>query len=197
MKRMKRIVIMISGRGSNMEAIINATNTGKLDAEVVGVISNNPSALGLAIAKENNIPIYIALKSDFDATLNSIFDDLKPDVIFLAGFMQILSANIVNKWKDIMMNIHPSILPAFKGLNTHQRAIDAGELIHGCTVHMLTADVDSGAVVDQSTLCMEYGESVESLSDRVLELEHKLCITAIRIFFAGKHIPGKNKSFLN
>lgn len=179
-----RVVVLLSGRGSNFEAIIAAN----LPIEVVAVISNRPAAAGLSFARAQGLHT-IALdhtltpnREDFDARLTAEIESLAPDLIVLAGYMRILSAAFVARYEGRLLNIHPSLLPTFPGLNTHQRALDEGVKIHGCTVHFVTAQLDHGPIVIQAAVPVLPNDTVATLSARVLQQEHRIYPQAIRWF---------------
>lgn len=182
-----RLVILISGRGSNMQSIIHAIQTGELHAEITAVISNRPDAAGLTTAAQAGITTEMINHRDFDSRgafdqqLAQRIDHYAPDFVILAGFMRILTAEFVNHYQGRLINIHPSLLPKFKGLNTHQRAIDAKETEHGASVHFVTAELDDGPVILQAKVPVFEDDSVETLSQRVLKQEHKLYPDAIRV----------------
>lgn len=181
---MKTIVILISGRGSNMQAIVEA----KLPLHIAAVISNKPDASGLSYAQAQGIATRVvdhrdyASREAFDAALMQAIDALKPDLVVLAGFMRILTADFVNHYAGRLINIHPSLLPAFPGLATHEQALKAGVKIHGCTVHFVTPQVDHGPIVAQSALAVKPDDTPDSLAARVLTLEHRIYPQAIRWF---------------
>lgn len=185
---MKRIAILISGRGSNMEAILDA----RLNAKVVAVISNNVAAAGLAIAKSRGIETRaldhkkFPTREAFDLELAEVIDAYSPDLVVLAGFMRILSNWFVSHYRGRLMNIHPSLLPAFPGLNTHERALETGVKIHGASVHFVTNQLDHGPIVIQAAVPVLPGDTAETLAERVLEQEHRIYPRAIRWFLAGK-----------
>jgi phosphoribosylglycinamide formyltransferase-1 len=184
----KRIVILISGRGSNMESLIRAN----LPASVACVISNNPGAAGLAIAREAGIATAVldhrayGDRRTFDADLATEIDRHGPDLILLAGFMRVLTADFVSRYRGRMLNIHPSLLPAFPGLNTHQRALEAGVRIHGCTVHFVKPALDHGPIVIQAAVPVLSGDTESSLAARVLQAEHRVYPQAARWFCEGR-----------
>ena len=185
---MKRLVILISGRGSNMAAILDAVSAGKIAARVAGVISNRPDAAGLAIAASRRAATTVVDhrtfpdRDAFERALAAAIDALQPDVVVLAGFMRILSATFVDRYPGRLINIHPSLLPAYPGLDTHRRALADGVRIHGCTVHFVTARVDHGPIIAQAAVPVHDGDSDTSLAARVLEVEHRLLVAALRWF---------------
>lgn len=182
-----RLVILISGRGSNMQSIIHAIEAGELHAEIAAVISNRPDAAGLTTAAQAGISTEMINHRDFDSRdafdqqLAQRIDHYAPDFVILAGFMRILTAEFVNHYQGRLINIHPSLLPKFKGLNTHQRAIDAKETEHGASVHFVTTELDDGPVILQARVPVLADDTVETLSQRVLKQEHKLFPDAIRV----------------
>ena len=179
---MKKIVILISGRGSNMEAILNA----RLPVEIAAVISNEPEAKGLATARAHNILTAVvphrafANREDFDGVLAMEINRYQPDLIVLAGFMRVLTEEFVERYLGRMVNIHPSLLPSFPGLHTHQRARAAGVRVHGCTVHFVTPGLDSGPIIAQAAVPVLAGDDEESVAARVLAEEHRLYPQAVR-----------------
>jgi phosphoribosylglycinamide formyltransferase-1 len=185
---MKNIVILISGRGSNMEAIVRAMESEGWPARIAAVISNKPEAKGLEYAQARGIPTAVvankeyATRAEFDAVLQETIDRFAPDLVVLAGFMRILTAPFVEHYEGRMLNIHPSLLPLFPGLGTHQQAIDAGEQEHGATVHFVTAELDHGPIVAQARVPVLPGDTEDTLSARVLVEEHKLYPYAVRLF---------------
>ncbi|MEN8204458.1 MAG: phosphoribosylglycinamide formyltransferase [Pseudomonadota bacterium] len=182
------VVILISGRGSNLQAIIAAVADDALPVDIRAVISNRPNATGLQGAAQAGIATAIVdhtLYTDrraFDQALQACIDQYQPGLVILAGFMRILSADFVDHYRGRMLNIHPSLLPDFPGLNTHQRVLDAGNEVHGASVHFVTADVDGGPVVLQARVPVHTDDTAESLAARVLEQEHQLYPMAIRWF---------------
>jgi len=178
----KRIVILISGRGSNMEAMLKA----RVPAEIVAVISNEPAAQGLATAQTQGIATAVvphkafASRDAFDTALAAEIDRHRPDLIVLAGFMRVLTEAFVKRYSGRMINIHPSLLPSFPGLHTHQRALEAGVRLHGCTVHFVTPGLDSGPIIIQAAVPVLAGDSEETLASRVLEQEHRIYPQAVR-----------------
>jgi len=183
---MKRIVILISGRGSNMRSIVEACAAERWPAQVVAVISNRPGAGGLAFAAEHGIATQVVdhkefpTREAFDAVLAQAIDAYAPSLVVLAGFMRILGADCVRRYDGRMLNIHPSLLPAFPGLHTHQRAIDAGCKLAGATVHFVTPELDHGPIVIQAVVPVLPDDDERALSTRVLEREHIVYPLAVR-----------------
>ncbi|MEQ1522256.1 MAG: phosphoribosylglycinamide formyltransferase [Aestuariivirga sp.] len=179
MKR-KRVGILISGRGSNMAALVEAARDPAYPAEIVCVISNRPEAPGLKFAQDRNIPTHIidnknfGTREAFDASLNDYLQSQKLDLIACAGFMRIMTSVLLEPWAGKMINIHPSLLPLYKGTHTHERALADGVKVHGCSVHYVTEELDGGPVIAQSEVPVLAGDTPETLSARVLVEEHKL-----------------------
>jgi len=179
------IVILISGRGSNMISIVDAIQSGNLPVTVAAVISNRPDAAGIEFAQKAGIATAVIDHKDFDSRENfdqalaSKIDEYSPNLVVLAGFMRILTTEFVEHFAGKLINIHPALLPKFKGLNTHQRAIDAGESEHGASVHIVTPELDDGPVVMQARVPVLADDTEETLAARVLEQEHKLYPAAI------------------
>lgn len=188
---MKRIVLLISGRGSNMEAIVQACARERWDAQVVGVLSNRADAAGLAFAQARGIATQVvdhrafADRADFDLALGEAVHALQPDVVALAGFMRVLGAAFVKRFEGRLLNIHPSLLPAFPGLHTHRRALQAGCRVAGATVHFVTSELDLGPIVIQSAVPVRADDDEESLSRRVLATEHLIYPRAVRWMVEG------------
>jgi phosphoribosylglycinamide formyltransferase-1 len=189
---MKNIVILISGRGSNMEALIAARDAGQLPVNIAAVISNRPEAKGLETAGRAGITAHyidhkaFAGREAFDAALAECIDQFNPDLVVLAGFMRILSEGFVRHYEGRLMNIHPSLLPSFPGLHTHQRALEEGVRIHGCTVHFVTPTLDHGPVIIQAAIPVLDGDTEDSLAARILIQEHKVYPQAVRWFAEDK-----------
>lgn len=185
---MKKIVILISGRGSNMEALLAARAAGELPVEIAAVIANRPDAAGLETAARAGIATHCvdhrayAGREAFDAALAACIDGFAPDLVVLAGFMRILTADFVRHYDGRLLNIHPSLLPAFPGLHTHRRALDEGVRIHGCTVHFVTAELDHGPVVIQAAVPVLDSDDEATLAARVLRQEHRIYPLAVRWF---------------
>ena len=188
---MKRIVILISGRGSNMEAIVQACAAEGWPAQVAAVISNRPDAAGLAFARERGVAA-VAVdhkrfneRESFDAELASVIEGFAPDVLVLAGFMRILGDGFVQRFAGKMINVHPSLLPAFPGLHTHRRAIESGCKLAGATVHFVTPALDHGPIIAQAAVPVLPGDTEASLSARVLAREHVMYPRAVRWLVQG------------
>ena len=185
---MKRIVILISGRGSNLQSILDA----KLDAQIAVVISNNPAARGIDIARSAGVDTAVIDhrafpdRASFEAVLADKVDSYRPDLLVLAGFMRILTEGFIKRFRNRIMNIHPSLLPAFPGVDTHRRALQGGVRIHGCTVHFVTPDLDHGPIVVQAAVPVLPGDDEERLAARVLEQEHRIYPEAIRWYLDGR-----------
>ena len=181
-----RIAILISGRGSNMQAIVNACERGDINAEIVCVLSNKASAAGLTFAKERGIPALTISHRDydsreaFDAAMNTALDAYRPDWLVMAGFMRILTPVFIDHFAGRIVNIHPSLLPKYPGLHTHQRALDAGDAEAGASVHLVTVELDSGPVLLQGVVDVQAGDDAENLADRVLGAEHVIYPQAVK-----------------
>lgn len=192
MRAMKNIVILISGRGSNMEAVVRAAKAEQWSARIAAVISNRADAQGLVFAAEHGIATAVvankdyASRAEFDAALQLVIDGFAPDLVVLAGFMRILTEPFVEHYAGRMLNIHPSLLPLFPGMATHRQALDAGVTEHGATVHFVTAELDHGPAVASATVPVLPGDTEDSLSARVLVQEHLLYPRAIRLFIDDK-----------
>jgi phosphoribosylglycinamide formyltransferase-1 len=175
-----RIVVLISGSGTNLQAIIDACKSVDYPGSVVGVVSNKSDAYGLTRAKNANITTIELSHHDFDSRENydnaliTKIDQLQPDVIVLAGFMRILTPNFVQHYQGKLVNIHPSLLPKYQGLNTHQRAIDAGDKVHGVSVHFVTEELDGGPVILQAKVPVFDGDTSDDLAARIHEQEHRI-----------------------
>jgi phosphoribosylglycinamide formyltransferase 1 len=189
---MKKIVILISGRGTNMEAVVRACARDGWPARVAAVISNRPNAAGLAFAAANGIASSVvdhrefATREAFDTALARVIDGFEPDLIVLAGFMRVLTDGFVEHYAGRMMNIHPSLLPCFPGLKTHQQALDAGVRVHGASVHFVTPALDHGPIVVQAAVPIMAGDDPAALALRVLAVEHIIYPRAVRWFVEGR-----------
>jgi phosphoribosylglycinamide formyltransferase-1 len=189
---MKRIVILISGRGSNMEAIVQRAAEQQWPADVVAVVANRPDAKGLDFARARGIATAVvnhkafASREAFDAALAAAIDGFAPDLVVLAGFMRILGEAFVRRYEGRLLNIHPSLLPAFPGLHTHRRALQAGCKLVGATVHFVTPELDHGPIVMQSAVPVLPGDDEDTLAARVLATEHVIYPLSVRWFVEGK-----------
>ena len=193
---MKRIVCLISGRGSNLEAILRTAEAERwateVPARVVAVISNRQDAAGLAVAAAHGVPATVidhrrfASREEFDAALAEAIEAHSPDVVVLAGFMRVLSSGFVARFAGRLVNIHPSLLPAFPGLATHRQALAAGVRLHGATVHFVSSEVDGGAIIAQAAVPVRPGDTEEELAARVLQREHVLLPRCVRWLAEGK-----------
>ncbi|WP_025091341.1 phosphoribosylglycinamide formyltransferase [Brucella intermedia] len=188
----KRVVIFISGGGSNMEALIRATQAADFPAEIVAVFSDKAEAGGLARAQSAGVATQVFKRKDYaskdeheDAILEALAA-LQPDIICLAGYMRLLSGRFIAPYEGRILNIHPSLLPLFPGLHTHQRSLDAGMKVAGCTVHLVTEGMDEGPILAQAAVPVRAGDDAETLAARVLKAEHQLYAAALRKFAAGE-----------
>ncbi len=187
----KRLGILISGKGSNMRSLVEASRAAVYPAEVAVVISNRPDAAGLAFAKEQGIPALgldhkrYESREHFEGQLQTVLTASKVDLVACAGFMRLMTPQFVEQWRDRMLNIHPSLLPLFKGLNTHERALEAGVRVAGCTVHVVRAGMDEGPILAQAAVPVIAGDTAETLAARVLAAEHQLYPHAVAMFVRG------------
>ncbi len=181
------LVVLISGGGSNLQALIDAIENKELDAEIKAVISNKAAAYGIERAKQANIDIHVIDhtqypdRQSFDQAMIEVIDPLQPDLVILAGFMRILSDMFIDHYRHRLINIHPSLLPKYKGLNTHQLAIDNRDKIHGASVHYVSRELDSGPIVIQTEVPVLASDNAETLASRVLIEEHKIYPIAIKM----------------
>ncbi len=188
----RRVGILISGRGSNMMALVEAARAADYPAEIAAVISSRPDAPGLAWAKAQGLPAQaidhkaFASREAFDEAVHQALTEAGIELVALAGFMRIQSAGFVQRWQGRQLNIHPSLLPLFKGLDPHKQALDAGVKVSGCTVHFVTEEMDSGPIVAQAAVPVIDGDSPESLAGRILRVEHKLYPQALALVAAGR-----------
>jgi phosphoribosylglycinamide formyltransferase-1 len=189
---MKKLVILISGRGSNMEAIVRACSREGWPAQVAAVIANRPDAAGLEFAASQGIATAVVDhrqfpdRASFDAALAREIDAFAPDLLALAGFMRVLTPGFVDRYAGRMLNVHPSLLPSFAGLKTHQQALDAGVRLHGASVHFVTSQLDHGPIVIQSAVPVLNGDDAPALAERVLATEHIIYPRAVRWFVEGR-----------
>lgn len=191
----KRVAILISGRGSNMQALIQAAKHADYPAEIVGVFSNKSDAPGLEYARANGVPTAtrshkdFASREAFDAVIDATLEDWEVDYVCLAGFMRIFSNGFARKWTGRMLNIHPSLLPKYKGLHPHQQALDDGATVHGCTVHWVIPELDDGPAILQAEVPVLPGDTAETLAERTLAAEHRIYPEALRMLASGEIAP--------
>jgi phosphoribosylglycinamide formyltransferase-1 len=187
-----KVAVLISGRGSNLKSLIDATSAPDYPAEIVLVISNSARAGGLDFARAANIPNAViphgdfASRAEFDKAVDARLREAAVDLVCLAGFMRILSDEFVRKWQGRMVNIHPSLLPAFRGTEVHEQALAAGVRISGCTVHYVIPELDAGPPIAQAAVPVHAHDTPETLATRVLQAEHKLYPLAVRMFAEGR-----------
>jgi len=188
----KRTAILISGRGSNMTALIAAAADPAYPAEIVGVVSDRADAAGLGIAAARGVPVQVVPRGDFpskeahDAAIDKALAGLRVEIVALAGYMRLLTTPFVKKWQGRMINIHPALLPLFKGLDSHRRVLEAGVRVHGCTVHFVTPEMDDGPIIAQAAVPVMLGDDEATLAARVLKAEHRLYPVALRLVAEGK-----------
>ena len=188
----KRAAILISGRGTNMARLVEAAADPSYPAGIVGVISDTPDAAGLLFAESKGIETRVLPRGDYaskeshDGAIDAALESFGAEIVCLAGYMRVLTARFVEKWQGRMINIHPALLPSFKGLDTHRRALDAGVRIHGCTVHFVTPEMDDGPIIAQAAVPVLTGDAEETLAARVLKAEHQLYPLALRLVAEGK-----------
>lgn len=188
----RKVAVLISGRGSNMQALVRACAAPDYPAEIVLVLSNKPDAAGLDFAREAGIPTAIISHRDFpdraafDAAMENEILRHGAELICLAGFMRLLDSRIIEAWRDRMINIHPSLLPSFKGLDTHERALEAGVKLAGCTVHFVRPEMDTGPIIAQAAVPVLADDTPESLAARILEQEHVIYPMALRLVAEGR-----------
>ena len=197
------LVVLISGSGSNLQAIIDAIKNKQLNAQIAAVISNQAEAKGLERAARENITTHVIdhkhypSRELFDQAMIQIIDPLKPDLIILAGFMRILSNHFIEHYRHLLINIHPSLLPKYKGLNTHQKAIENRDKLHGASVHYVDIELDSGPVVIQTEVPVHATDTAETLAKRVLNEEHKIYPLAIKLHIEGRITFDNNQLMLD
>lgn len=188
----KQVGILISGRGSNMRSLVEASRQSDCPYEVVVVIANRPDAAGLSWAKEQGIPALgldhtrYENRAHFEGQLQSVLTASRVDLVALAGFMRLMTPEFVTTWHNRMLNIHPSLLPSFKGLHTHERALEAGVRVAGCTVHLVRPEMDEGPILGQAAVAVEDGDTAVSLSERILTAEHTLYPAVLSAYAAGQ-----------
>jgi len=190
---MKNIVLLVSGRGSNMAALIEAAKAKDYPAEIVLVVSNRPEARGLLVARAAGIATetvdhtkFGGDRNRFEHEIQSLLEKYRIEIICLAGFLRLLTADFLERWQWRILNIHPALLPDFKGLDTHKRVIDAGVKIHGATVHFVVPELDSGPVIAQGAINVRPGDSEEALAVRVLKVEHRIYPLALKLVAEGR-----------
>ena len=195
---MLKVVVLISGRGSNLKAIINKCSKKNVPAKVIAIISNNTTASGLKLnGKFEKIIINNKLnKKKFEIELQNNLKKLKPNLICLAGFMKVLSPFIIKKWKNKIINVHPSLLPSLKGLNTHERALNAGTKKSGCTIHFVDESLDGGPIIAQVPTVIDKKMTSKELSNKILKMEHKIYPEVVKLFARKKISIKKNKVFI-
>lgn len=197
------VVVLLSGTGSNLQALIDSTCTGDSPVRIAAVISNRSDAYGLQRARDAGIETrsldHKAFdgREAFDSALIELIDAFNPKLVVLAGFMRILSANFVRHYEGRLLNIHPSLLPKYKGMHTHQRALEAGDSEHGCSVHFVTEELDGGPLVVQAVVPVESADSAQTLAQRVHTQEHRIYPLAVRWFAEGRLILGDHGALLD
>lgn len=198
-----KLCVLISGNGSNLQSMIDYIDAGKLNAEIACVISNRPNAFGLTRAENSGIPnlcidhTQYPDREDYDRALKAKIEEYSPDCVVLAGFMRILTPDFVEYFSGKLLNIHPSLLPKYKGLNTHQRAIDNGDTEHGVSVHFVTPELDGGPVIIQSRVPVFEDDDSSTLASRVQEQERDLYPLVLRWFCEGRLTMNQNKAILD
>lgn len=194
-----RLAVLISGRGSNLQAILDAIAAAQLDAHIAGVFSDKPDAQGLsridAARRWSAKPKDFASREDFDAALAEAIDAANPDWVVCAGYMKILGDAFVRRFAGKLLNIHPSLLPKYKGLRTHQRALEAGDAEHGASVHFVSAELDGGAVIAQAKIPVVAGDTPQTLATRLLPREHRLYVEVLKLAVAGRLTERDGRAF--
>ena len=200
----KRVAVLISGRGSNMAALIEAAKAKDYPAEIVLVVSNRPEARGLLVARAAGIATetvdhtkFGGDRNRFEHEIQSLLEKYRIEIICLAGFMRLLTADFLERWQWRILNIHPALLPDFKGLDTHKRVIDAGVKIHGATVHFVVPELDSGPIIAQGAINVRPGDSEEALAVRVLKVEHRIYPLALKLVAEGRVQIKNNHSLID
>lgn len=194
-----RIAVLVSGNGSNLQALIDAN----LSGQIIGVVSNKADAYALQRAEDANIATAVISHKDFptresfDEAMHQQLIAWQIDLVILAGFMRILTPNFVSKWQGKMLNIHPSLLPFYKGVNTHQRVLNTGDRLHGCTVHFVTAELDAGQSIAQSAIQVSLNDTVEILAQRVHQLEHFIYPQVVQWFCTGQLTWKNGQAYFN
>ncbi|MGB3601512.1 MAG: phosphoribosylglycinamide formyltransferase [Marinomonas sp.] len=197
------IVVLISGSGSNLQALIDQSLQGKLDITISAVVSNKADAFGLERARKAGIPTHVldnksfGSREEFDQSLQEVIDQYQPKLVVLAGFMRILTDSFTRHYEGRMLNIHPSLLPKYKGLDTHQRAIDANDKEHGVSVHFVSAELDAGSVIVQASTQIEATDTADSLAEKIHKLEHVIYPLAVKWFSEGRLTVNNGKALLD
>lgn len=203
MSNVMRLVVLLSGNGSNLQAIIDACEEQTIQGKIVSVISNRADAYGLERARKAKIPTHVIdhtlfkARESFDQALIKVIESYQADLVVLAGFMRILTEGFVQHYQGRLINIHPSLLPAYKGTKTHERVLADGVKVHGASVHFVTAELDSGAVVAQVKVPVETHDTASTLAERVLRYEHVLYPTVLQWFCAGRLRLGNDGAYLD
>ena len=199
----RKVAVLISGRGSNMQSLVRACATPDYPAEIVLVLSNRADAAGLDFAREAGIATAVISHKDFpdrasfDAAMDAEIRRHGAELVCLAGFMRLLDARIIEAWRDRMINIHPSLLPSFRGLDTHERALEAGVKLAGCSVHFVRPDVDTGPIIAQAAVPVLPGDTPDSLAARILEQEHLIYPMALRLVAEGRVRVEGNRAIMD
>lgn len=200
---MTRIVVLISGNGSNLQALLDQSDANQLGGQIMAVISNKADAYGLDRAHAAGIATAVVSNQDyadresFDAALMQVIDGYQPNLVVLAGFMRILTPTLVRHYRGRMLNIHPSLLPRYQGLHTHQKAIDAGDKEHGCSVHFVTEELDGGPVILQARVPIFAGDTASEVAERVLVQEHAIYPLTVRWFCDGRVVMQQGNAYLD
>ena len=195
-----RVAVLISGRGSNMQSLVTAAENKNYPAEIVVVVSNKKDAKGIRFAEKKGIPVQVVEHSLYDNRqrhedeIDKVVREAKAELICLAGYMRVLSESFVNKWEGKIINIHPSLLPSFPGVDTHERALKRGVRVHGCSVHFVTNELDGGPIIAQGVVPVHPNGNAETLAARVLEVEHRLYPHALGLIASGKIRWGGDKN---
>lgn len=203
MFNLTKIVVLASGNGTNLQALIDANHTGRIRAEIAGVICNVPDAYALERARQANIRTQVIDhrkfedRAAFEAEVTKVLQEWKAELIVLAGFMRVLTPAFVNRYSGQMINIHPSLLPAYRGLHTHARVMATGDRSHGCSIHYVTSELDAGAVIAQAVMNVTAKDDLESITSRVLELEHHLYPLVVSWIAAGRIALLGNRVYLD
>ena len=197
------ILVLLSGKGTNLQAIIDNVEHGFIDAEIAAVISNTPNVRGLERARAHHIPAIVIDHRDFDNreafdnALQKKIDHYKPALIVLAGFMRIFTNRFTDHYQSRMINIHPSLLPKYKGLDTHARALAAGDPNHGCSVHLVTSELDGGPIIAQDSTPILASDTVDTLAERIQKIEHRILPLCVKLLLEGIIVPGPGGLTLN